>query len=54
MKVSVIIKALNEEANIARAVESAIRTVASIGGEVVVADSVSMPLPVASSGDNPM
>ncbi len=41
MKVSVIIKALNEEANIARAVESALRAVASFDGEVVVADSAS-------------
>lgn len=41
MKVSVIIKALNEEANIARAVESALRAVAPYGGEVVVADSAS-------------
>jgi glycosyltransferase involved in cell wall biosynthesis len=40
-KVSVIIKALNEEANIARAVESALRSVAPFGGEVIVADSVS-------------
>jgi GT2 family glycosyltransferase len=40
-KVSVIIKALNEEANIARAVESSLRAVAPFGGEVIVADSVS-------------
>jgi glycosyltransferase involved in cell wall biosynthesis len=40
-KVSVIIKALNEEANIARAVESALRSVAPFDGEVIVADSVS-------------
>lgn len=41
MKVSVIIKALNEEANIARAIESSLRAVAPFGGEVIVADSVS-------------
>jgi glycosyltransferase involved in cell wall biosynthesis len=40
-KVSVIIKALNEEANIARAIESSLRAVAPWGGEVIVADSVS-------------
>ena len=40
-KVSVIIKALNEETNIARAVESALRAVAPFDGEVIVADSVS-------------
>ena len=41
MKISVIIKALNEEANIARAIESALRAVAPFGGQVVVADSLS-------------
>ena len=43
MKVSVIIKALNEEANIARAIESALAAVAEIegGGEVILADSLS-------------
>jgi glycosyltransferase involved in cell wall biosynthesis len=39
MKVSVIIKALNEERNIARAIESSLRAVAPFGGEVVLADS---------------
>ncbi len=37
--VSVIIKALNEEANIARAIESALTAVETIGGEVILADS---------------
>lgn len=43
MKVSVIIKALNEEANIARAIESALKAVSEIdgGGEVILADSLS-------------
>ena len=41
VKVSVIIKALNEEAHIARAIESALRAVASVGGEVILADSLS-------------
>ncbi len=39
VKVSVIIKALNEEANIARAIESALAAVMPHGGEVIVADS---------------
>lgn len=41
VKVSVIIKALNEEQHIARAIESALRAVAPLGGEVIVADSYS-------------
>lgn len=42
MKVSVIIKALNEERNIARAIESSLAAVAQVGsGEVILADSVS-------------
>lgn len=41
MKVSVVIKAYNEESNIARAIESSLRAVAPFGGEVIVADSVS-------------
>lgn len=39
MSVSIGIKALNEEANIARAIESALAAVAPFGGEVVLADS---------------
>jgi glycosyltransferase involved in cell wall biosynthesis len=39
--VSVVIKALNEERNIARAVDSALRAVAPVGGEVILADSCS-------------
>lgn len=41
LRVSVVIKALNEERNIARAVESALRAVAAVGGEVILADSCS-------------
>lgn len=39
MRVSVVIKALNEESNISRAIESSLTAVAPYGGEVVVADS---------------
>lgn len=38
MKVSVVIKALNEESNISRAIESSLKAVAPYGGEVIVAD----------------
>lgn len=41
VKVSIVIKALNEESNIARAIESALAAVAPYGGEVIIADSVS-------------
>ena len=37
--VSVVIKTLNEERNIARAIESALAALAPVGGEVIVADS---------------
>lgn len=40
-RVSVIIKALNEEARIESTVESALRAVATVGGEVILADSCS-------------
>jgi Glycosyl transferase family 2 len=40
-RVSVVIKALNEEASIAATIESALRAVATVGGEVVLADSCS-------------
>lgn len=39
MKVSVVIKALNEESNISRAIERSLKAVAPFGGEVIVADS---------------
>lgn len=38
-RVSVIIKALNEEKNICAAIESALAAIANLGGEVVLADS---------------
>lgn len=42
MKVSIIIKALNEEKNIVRAIESALAAVGKVGsGEVILADSLS-------------
>lgn len=40
-RVSVVIKALNEEKRICAAIESALRAVAAVGGEVVLADSCS-------------
>lgn len=40
-KVSIIIKALNEEAKIARCIESALQAVKIVGGEVILADSLS-------------
>src|SRR5256886_13008780 len=39
--VSVIIKALNEEAKIAKAIESALRAIEGVGGEVILADALS-------------
>jgi GT2 family glycosyltransferase len=42
VKVSVVIKTLNEEASISRAIASALEAVAPHGGEVIVADSGSM------------
>lgn len=42
MKVSIIIKALNEEKNIQRAIESSLKAIEEIGdGEVILADSLS-------------
>ena len=40
-RVSVVIKALNEEGNIGAAIESALAAVAAVGGEVILADSCS-------------
>jgi glycosyltransferase involved in cell wall biosynthesis len=40
-KVSIVIKVLNEEFNIRRAIESSLAAVAHHDGEVIVADSVS-------------
>jgi GT2 family glycosyltransferase len=41
VKISVIIKTLNEENNVERAIESSLAAVAPYGGEVIVADSAS-------------
>lgn len=40
-RVSIIIKALNEEKRIARAIESSLRALERVGGEVILADSCS-------------
>ena len=40
-KVSIVIKALNEERNIAAAIQTALDAVAAVGGEVILADSFS-------------
>jgi GT2 family glycosyltransferase len=40
-RVSIIIKALNEEANIGAAIESSLTALADVGGEVILADSAS-------------
>lgn len=41
IKLSIIIKALNEQANIRRTIESALKVTSLIGGEVILADSMS-------------
>lgn len=41
IKISVIIKSLNEQDNIARAIESSLAAIEPFGGEVIVADSAS-------------
>ena len=46
-RVSIIIKALNEEARIEETIVSALRAVASVGGEVILADSCSTDRTVA-------
>lgn len=40
-RVSIVIKALNEEANICAAIESCLAALADVGGEVILADSLS-------------
>ncbi|TYL92021.1 glycosyltransferase family 2 protein [Bradyrhizobium rifense] len=42
IKISIIIKTLNESANVARAIESGLAAVADYDGEVIVADSASV------------
>lgn len=41
IKASIIIKALNEEKNIARCIESALKSITNLNGEVILADSLS-------------
>ena len=41
VRVSILIKALNEEAKIARCLEAAVREVSGVGGEVILVDSLS-------------
>jgi glycosyltransferase involved in cell wall biosynthesis len=52
--VSVVIKALNEEDNIAAALESALDAVATMGGEVILADSCSTDGTVAVASRYPV
>ena len=40
-KVSIVIKTLNEESNIRRAIESSLAAIVDCDGEVIIADSVS-------------
>lgn len=54
MRVTIIIKTLNEEANVARAIESALAAVATMGGEVVLADSLSTDRTVAIASEYPI
>jgi glycosyltransferase involved in cell wall biosynthesis len=53
-RVSVIIKALNEEHNIQAAIESSLRAVAETGGEVILADSHSTDRTVAIASAYPV
>jgi exopolysaccharide production protein ExoZ len=53
-RVSVVIKALNEEKRIEATVESALRAVAGVGGEVILADSYSSDRTVELAGAYPI
>lgn len=53
-RVSVVIKALNEEKRIEATVESALRAVARVGGEVILADSYSSDRTVELAGAYPI
>jgi glycosyltransferase involved in cell wall biosynthesis len=53
-RVSIIIKALNEEKRVVAAVESALAAVRAIGGEVVLADSCSTDRTVALASAHPI
>src|SRR6185369_5426925 len=45
-RVSILIKALNEETNIAEAIESAIAALDGVSGEIILADSLSTDLTI--------
>lgn len=53
-RVSIIVKALNEEQRISACIESSLRAIASIGGEVVLADSSSVDRTVELAKRNPI
>ncbi|MFZ4701511.1 MAG: glycosyltransferase [Candidatus Methylumidiphilus sp.] len=53
-RVCVIIKALNEQANIERAIRSALAAVEGVGGEVILADSLSTDATVAIASKFPI
>lgn len=52
--VTIIIKTLNEESNIARAIESALAALEGLGGEVIVADSLSQDRTVEIAASYPV
>lgn len=52
--VSIVIKALNEEANVAAAIESGLAALDGVGGEVVLADSASTDGTVAAASRYPI
>lgn len=54
IRVSVVIKALNEERHIGRALESSLRAVAKVGGEVILSDSHSLDRTVEIAGTYPV
>ena len=54
IKVSVIIKALNEEHKIASTIESALRAISAVGGEVILADSLSTDRTIAIASQYPI
>jgi len=53
-RVSIVIKTLNEERRVSAAIESALAAVASVGGEVVLADSCSTDRTVALASTYPI
>lgn len=53
-RVSVVIKALNEEANIEALIESALKSLEGVGGEVILADSCSTDATVQRASRHPV